>query len=55
MEIREFFVQRDYPVFLIDTALSKDTQIPRSETPLDPVPSTTDTNGIPVVFTFLSF
>lgn len=51
--------ERSYPDFLIDTALSKATQTPRSETLVDPVPSRKDTNRIPlfipIVLTYISY
>ena len=37
LDMRHFFVQRGYPTSLLDTAFSKASQIPRSDTFTDPV------------------
>ena len=53
--MRDFFVQRGYPTSLLDTAFSKASQIPRSETLTNPVTNVTENNEIPLVFTFHPF
>ena len=55
LEIREFFVQRGYPTSLLDTAFSKASQIPRSETLSNSVTNVTDHNRTPLVLTFHPF
>ena len=47
LEMREFFVQRGYPTSLLDTAFSKASQIPRSETLSNSVTNVTDHNRTP--------
>ena len=42
LEMRDFFVQRGYPTSLLDTAFSKASQIPRSETLTNPMTNVTD-------------
>jgi hypothetical protein len=49
-----FFVQRGYPTSLLDTAFSKASQIPRSDTLTDPVSNVTGNNKIPLVLIKLS-
>ena len=53
--MRDFFVQRGYPTSLLVTALSKASQIPRSETLTNPVTNVTENNQIPLVLTFHPF
>ena len=53
--MRDFFVQRGYPTSLLDTAFSKASQIPRSETLTNPVTNVTENNQIPLVLTFHPF
>ena len=53
--MREFFVQRGYPTSLLDTAFSKASQIPRSETLSNSVTNVTDHNRTPLVLTFHPF
>ena len=55
LEMREFFVQRGYPTSLLDTAFSKASQIPRSETLSNSVTNVTDHNRTPLVLTFHPF
>ncbi len=55
LEMRDFFVQRGYPTSLLDTALSKASQIPLSETLTNPVTNVTENNQIPLVLTFHPF
>ena len=56
LEMREFFVQRGYPTSLLDTAFSKASQIPRSETTLsNSVINVTDHNKTPLVLTLKNF
>ncbi len=55
LEMRDFFVQRGYPTSLLDTAFSKASQIPRSETLTNPVTNVTESNQIPLVLTFHPF
>ena len=55
LEMRDFFVQRGYPTSLLDTAFSKASQIPRSETLTNPVTNVTENNQIPLVLTFHPF
>ena len=55
LEMREFFVQRGYPTSLLDTAFSKASQIPRSETLSNSVTNVTDHNRTPPSFNFSSF
>ncbi len=52
LEMRDFFVQRGYPTSLLDTAFSKASQIPRSETLTNPVTNVTENNQILLVLTF---
>ena len=54
LEMREFFVQRGYPTSLLNTAFSKASQIPRSETLRNSVTNVTDHNRTPS-FNFSSF
>ncbi len=49
--MRDFFVQRGYPTSLLDTAFSKASQIPPSETLTNPVTNVTESNQIPLVLT----
>ncbi len=44
-----------YPTSLLDTAFSKASQIPRSETLTNPVTNVTENNQIPLVLTFHPF
>ena len=53
--MRDFFVQRGYPTSILDTAFSKASQIPRSETLTNPVTNVTESNQIPLVLTFHPF
>ena len=53
--MREFFVQRGYPTSLLDTAFSKASKIPRSETLTNSVTNVTDHNRTPLVLTFHPF
>ena len=53
--MREFFVQRGYPTSLLDTAFSKASQIPRSETRSNSVTNVTDHNKTLLVLTFHPF
>ena len=53
--MREFFVQRGYPTSLLDTAFSKASLIPRSETLSNSVTNVTDHNRTPLVLTFHPF
>ncbi len=53
--MRDFFVQHGYPTSLSDTAFSKASQIPRSETLTNPVTNVTENNQIPLVLTFHPF
>ncbi len=55
LEMRDFFVQHGYPTSLLDTAFSKASQIPRSETLTNPVTNVTENNQIPLVLTFHPF
>ena len=55
LEMREFFVQRGFPTSLLDTAFSKASQIPRSETLSNSVTNVTDHNRTPLVLTFHPF
>ncbi len=55
LEMRDFFVQCGYPTSLLDTAFSKASQIPRSETLTNPVTNVTENNQIPLVLTFHPF
>ena len=55
LEMRDFVVQRGYPTSLLDTAFSKASQIPRSETLTNPVTNVTENNQIPLVLTFHPF
>ena len=55
LEMREFFVQCGYPTSLLDTAFSKASQIPRSETLGNSVTNVTDHNRTPLVLTFHPF
>ena len=55
LEMREFFVQRGYPISLLDTAFSKASQIPRSETLSNSVTNVTGHNRTPLVLTFHPF
>ncbi len=50
--MRDFFVKREYPTSLLDTAFSKAFQIPRSETLTEPVTNVTENNQIPLVLIF---
>ncbi len=52
LEMRDFFVQRGYPNSLLDTAFSKASQIPRSETLTNPMTDVTENNQIPLVLSF---
>ena len=47
--MRDFFVKRGYLTSLLDTAFLKASQVPRSETLLNPVPDDTDNNKIPLL------
>ena len=49
LEMREFFVQCGYPTSLLDTAFSKASQIPRSETLSNSVSNVTNHNRTPLV------
>ena len=53
--MRDFFVQRGYPTSLLNTAFSKASQIPLSETLTNPVTNVADNNQIPLVLTFHPF
>ena len=53
--MRHFFVQRGYPTSLLDTAFSKASQIPRSDTLTDPVSNITGNNKIPLVLNYHPF
>ena len=53
--MRHFFVQRGYPTSLLDTAFSKASQIPRSDTLTDPVSNVTGNNKIPLVLNYHPF
>ena len=53
--MREFFVQRGYPTSLLDTAFSKASQIPRSETLSKSVTNVTDHNRAPLDLNFHPF
>ena len=55
LEMREFFVQHGYPTSLLDTAFSKASQIPQSETLSNSVINVTDHNRTPLVLTFHPF
>ena len=55
LEMRDLFVQRGYPTFLLDTAFIKAFQISRSETLRNPVPDVTNRNKIPLVLIFHPF
>ena len=55
LEMRHFFVQRGYPTSLLDTAFSKASQIPRSDTLTDPVSNITGNNKIPLVLNYHPF
>ena len=55
LEMRNFFVQRGYPTFLLDTAFSKASSIPRSDTLTNSVHNGTDNNKIPLVLTYHPF
>ena len=55
LEMREFFVQRGYPTSLLDTAFSKASLIPRSETLSNSVTNVTDHNRTSLVLTFHPF
>ena len=55
LEMRHFFVQRGYPTSLLDTAFSKASQIPRSDTLTDPVSNVTGNNKIPLVLNYHPF
>ena len=50
-----FFVQRGYPTSLLNTAFSKASQIPQSETLSNSVTNVTDHNRTPLVLTFHPF
>ncbi len=52
LEMTDFFVQRGYPTSVLETAFSKASQIPRSETLTNPVTNVTENNQIPLVLTF---
>ena len=47
--------KRGYPTSLLDSSFFKASQIPRSETPRDPVTDVTDNNKIPLVLAFYPF
>ena len=51
LEMKIFFVERGYPSSLVDTALSKATNIPCLDTLRDPVSSTPRLNQTPLVLT----
>ena len=53
--MRHFFAQRGYPTSLLDTAFSKASQIPRSDTLTDPVSNVTGNNKIPLVLNYHPF
>ena len=53
LEMRNFFVQRGYPTPLLDTALTKATQIPRSDTLTDSAVNVS--KKIPLVLTYHPF
>ena len=55
LEMRNFFVQRGYPTSLLDTAFSKASSIPRSDTLTNSVHNGTDNNKIPLVLTYHPF
>ena len=55
LEMRHFFVQHGYPTYLLDTAFSKASQIPQSETLTDHVSNVTGNNKIPLVLTYHPF
>ena len=55
LEMRDFFAQRGYPTSLLDTAFSKASQIPRSETLTNPVTNVTENNQIPLLLAFHPF
>ena len=55
LEMRHFFVQRGYPTSLLETAFSKASQIPRSDTLTDPVSNVTGNNKIPLVLNYHPF
>ena len=55
LEMRHFFVQRGYPTSLLETAFSKASQIPLSDTLTDPVSNVTCNNKIPLVLNYHSF
>ena len=55
LEMRNFFVQRGYPTSLLDTAFSKASSIPRSNTLTNSVHNGTDNNKIPLVLTYHPF
>ena len=55
LEMRESFVQRGYPTSLLDTAFSKASQIPRSETLSNSVTNVADHNRTLLVLTFHPF
>ena len=54
-EMRNFFVQRGYPTSLLDTAFSRASSIPRSNTLTNSVHNGTDNNKIPLVLTYHPF
>ena len=53
--MKTFFVERGYPSSLVDTALSKATNIPRLDTLRDPVSSTPRLDQTPLVLTHHPF
>jgi hypothetical protein len=55
LEMRHFVVQRGYPTSLLDTAFSKASQIPRSDTLTGPVSNVTGNNKIPLVLNYHPF
>ena len=55
LEMKTFLVERGYPSSLVDTALSKATNIPRFDTLRDPVSSTPRLNQTPLVLTHHPF
>ncbi len=52
LKMRDFFVQCGYLTSLLDTAFSKASQIPQSETLTNPMTNVTENNQIPLVLTF---
>ena len=55
LEMKTFFVDRGYPSLLVDTALSKATNIPRLDTLRDPVSGTPRLNQTLLVLTHHPF